>query len=373
MTITQFSSSNDLTVKLWSERTLYDFVSDTGLLGQMIRDGVIRRFDDTSQKKGDRIRIPYLKRLTGQGLLGNATATGSEDELTYFDDDVLIDQLRYPLNIPAPQTIDVQRVLMNLPEDSYRVLSEWHKQRAVISAFNQLCGNNSLIISYDGEDYSGGNLLKITGMNAANAPSTAGGVTRIIYANGNSTDQAVAADTTATLRLSYINQCETIAATSRPYIRPFSETEQVKFNFYVHTEGFNQLINDTSGPIQVRDIQYAMITSGRGEGEINRSFIYSQTRIHCSDKLPNGVNSSTQLSVPNCRRAVFCGRDAGGIAFGQGYGSGKDAVPGFVVKSDFWDIGQFQRIAMSGMYGINKVQFNGIDNGSIVVSHYSSI
>lgn len=373
MSLTQFSTSNDLTVKLWSERTLYDFVSDTEMLGQMIKDGVIRRFDDTSKNKGDRIRIPYLMRLTGQGLLGNASATGSEDELTYFNDDLLIDQLRYPINIPAPETIDVQRVLMNLPEDTYRVLSEWHKQRAIVSAFNQLCGNTATTITYDGESYSGSSLLKITGMNAAAAPSTSGSVTRKVYANGLTTDQGVAADTTATLRLSYINHMETIAQTSRPYIRPLSETGQVKYNLYVHTEGFNQLINDTSGPIQVRDIQYAMITSGRGEGEINRSFIYSQTRIYNSDKLPLGVNSSSAVEVANCRRAVFCGRDAAGIAFGQGYGSGKDAVPGFVVKSDMWDIGQQQRIAMSGIYGINKVQFNSIDNGTIVLSHYSSI
>jgi hypothetical protein len=374
MAYTQFSSTNDLTVKLWSQRQLYDFVSDTEMLGQMMNSGVIRRYDDTSKQSGDRVRIPYLMRLTGQGLLGNTAATGNEDELTYFTDDLVINQLRYPIAIPAPETIDVQRVLQNLPEDTYRVLSEWHKQRAIVSAFNQLAGNTATTITYDSQNYSGNSLLKITGMNSVVAPTTTSGVTRQIWPNSLTTDQAVAADPTATLKLSFILQCETIAQTSRPYIRPINgENSAEKFHFYVHTEGWNQLMNDTTSPYQYRDLQNAMITSGRGDGEIPDSFLFSSTRVFKSDKLPLGVDSNAGTQVANCRRAVFCGMDAGGIGFGQGYGSGKDSVPGWVIKSDMYDIGQQQRIAMNGMYGIKKVTFNNNDNGTIVVSHYSSI
>lgn len=373
MSVTQFSSSNDLTVKLWSERTFYDFVSDTEMLGMMMKAGIIKRLDDTTKMKGDRVRMPYLKRLTGPGLLGNAVATGNEDELTYFSDDILINQLRYPISIPAPETIDTQRVLMDLPEDTYKVLSDWHKQRAIVAAFNQLAGNTATTITYDGQAYSGNNRLLITGLNSARAPSTSGGVTRIIRPNSLTTDQAVAADTTATMKLSFILNCETIAATSRPYIRPLTETGQEKFHLYVHTEQWNQLMNDTSSPYQYRDLQNAMITSGRGEGEIGQSFLFSNTRVFKSDKLPNGVDSGTSAAVANCRRAVFCGMEAAGIAFGQGYGNGADSVPGFIIKSDMYDIGQQQRIAMNGLYGISKAQFNSIDNGVIVVSTYSSI
>lgn len=374
MAYTQFSSSNDLTVKLWSQRQLYDFDSDLELLGQMIKNGVIKRFDDTSKQSGDRIRIPYLKRLTGQGLLGNATATGNEDELTYFTDDLLINQLRYPISIPAPQTIDVQRVLQDLPEDTYRVLSEWHKQRGIVSAMNQLAGNTATTITYDGEDYSGNNRLKITGMNSAVAPSTTSGITRIIRPNGLTTDQAVGADTTATMKLSFILQCETIAETIRPYIPVIGgENSMEKYHLYTHTEQWNQLMNDTTSPYQYRDLQNAMITSGRGEGGIPNSFLFSKTRVFKTDKMPQGVDSGTSAAVANTRRAVFAGSDAGGIGFGQGYGDGKDAVPGWTIKSDMYDIGQWQRIAMNGLYGIKKVQFNGSDNGTIVITTYSTL
>jgi hypothetical protein len=101
--------------------------------------------------------------------------------------------------------------------------------------------------------------------------------------------------------------------------------------------------------------------------------MFSSTRVFKSDKLPQGVNSSTSAAVANTRRAVFCGQDSGGIAFGQGYGSGKDAVPGWVIKSDMYDIGQWQRIAMNGLYGIKKVVEDSNDIGTIVITSYSSI
>lgn len=373
MATTNFSSSSSSTVKLWSERTLYDFVSDTEMLGQMIRTGVLRRVDNTNKESGDRVTISFLNRLTDQGLLGSAAATGQESALTYFTDNLLIDQLRIPVSIPAPYTIDTQRVQYDLPEDTYRVMSEWMKVRGILGAFNQLAGNTATTIAYDGQNYSGNDRLKIEGLNAAVAPSTASGVTRIIRANGLSTDQAVAGDTTATMKLSYILNAEVIAQTARPYIRPLSETSEIKYHCYVHTQQYNDLLNDTTSPYQFRDINQSLITSGRGEGEIQRSFVFSQTRVFNSDKLPLGVNSSTSAAVSNCRRAIFCGRDAGAIAFGKGYSDGRAEVAGFRINSDYYDIAQVQRFAMVGVFGIKKVQFNSNDNGVIVISTYSSI
>lgn len=379
MANTSFSSSSTSTVKLWSERTLYDFVSDTEMLGQMIKTGVLRRVDNTNKEAGDRVTVSFLNRLNEQGLLGSAAATGQESPLIYSTDNMNIDQLRIPVAIPAPFTIDAQRVQYDLPEDAYRVMSEWMKVRGVLGAFNQIAGNTATTITYDSIAYSGNDRLKITGLNAAVAPSTTSGVTRIIRGNSQATDQAVAADTTATMKLSYITQAETYAQAQQPYIRPLSETSEIKYHCYVHTQQYMDLINDTTSPSQYRDIQQSMITSGRGEGEIQRSFVYSQTRIFNSDKIPLGVNGSTSAAVSNCRRAIFCGRDAGAVAFGKGFSDGRAEVAGFRINSDYYDIAQQQRFAMVGIFGILKLQFTDVgaatvnDNGSIVISTYSAI
>jgi N4-gp56 family major capsid protein len=373
MSITQFSSSSAETVKRWSERALYDFQSDTELVGQMIKDGVLTKKDDLSRGAGDSVTVSWLSRLTDQGLIGMETANGVESALAYASDALLINQIRIPVIVPASKTIDAQRVNFNLNEDSYRVMSEWMKVRGTLGALNQLAGNNASTINYDGEAYSGSKKLIITGCNAAVAPSTTSGVVRILRPNALTTDQAVAADTTATMKLSQILDAETYAMTSRPYIRPLSETGGHKFVLYVHTEQYNQLLNDTTSPYQYRDLQQAMIASGRGEGEIKRSFVFSQTLVRETDKVPLGVNSSTGVEEANCRRAVFCGKDAGAIGFGQGFTDSKGSVPGFMIRQESADIGNLEKYAMSGIFGIKKLQFDGNDNGSIVISTYSAL
>jgi hypothetical protein len=351
----------------------YDIVTDKYLFGQMIGDGVVTKEEDTQRQSGDRITVSWLERLSNPGLLGNQVAIGNEQNLQYFTDQVFINQIRNPVEIPGLYTIDYQRVNYDLNADTYRVLSDWHKQRMIVGNFNQLAGNTSTAITYDGFVYSGAQLPLITGLNTPTAPTQANGVTRQIWANGLTSDQAVGADPTATMRLSYVLDMERLAETQRPYIRPISEFGVIKYHLYVHTEQYNQLLQDATSSLQFREMQLARITAGESDGEIMDSFVYSRTKIVKSDKLPQGVNSGTSLSVANTRRAVFCGREAAAFALGRGYAEGGETVAGFVVTRDFHDIGQQQRIAMSGIYGIKKVLYNGIDHGVIVLTTYSAV
>ena len=332
MSVTFFNTNSSSVVKLWSERTLVDFISDTEFIGQTIKAGVLQRFDETSRSAGDTVTASWLQRLTGAGLVGSSTATGYEESLDYFTDQIKIDLLRKPVSIPSPFTIDQQRVLYNLNEDAYRTSVEWMQQHAALGLFNQLAGNTTTTFAWDGTNYSGNNLLQVTGLNSVVAPST-GSATRIFRPNGDSTDQAVGADTTATSTWKDIQACEVIANTSFPLIRPLNRTDQVKWHYYVHPQCFNDMVNDTTSPNQFRDYQVAKITSGRGEGEIMRSFVFSETRVFNTRYIPQGVNSGTSASVANTRRNVFTGRNAAGICFGRGYQEGNEVTPGLNIRS----------------------------------------
>lgn len=366
MTVTQFSTSDNSTVKLWSNRIYKDFITDAGLLSAMLKSGVVSKQDKTQNDAGDQVRVAFLNRLSSPGLIGDQSATGNEAALTYYTDDVLINQIRKPVAIPNTNTISQQRVLYDLPEDTYQVSMDWMKIRGVVGALYQLAGFTASSFTYDGYTYSGSGRLELTGLNAAIAPSA----NRIYRPNNLTTDQAVNADTTATLKFTHIDELEAMAETIRPYIRPISETSGIKYHMYVHTRQWQSLIQDTSAPIQFRDIFGNMIQSGRGDGAIARSMVYSQTEIFKTDKIPNGVNSSTAAVESNVRRAVFCGRDAAVMALGRGYSDGKETVPGFMIREDTYDIGQIRRIAINGIFGIKKVVFNSLDNGVIVLPTY---
>lgn len=367
MSYTQFSSTDLQTAKLWSNRIYRDFVTDTGLLSSMLEAGIVSKQEKTQNEAGDTVTVSFLQKQEGYGLMGDEPATGQENALTYFTDRLSINQLRYPIKIPNSMTISQQRVAYDLPEDTYKVSMDWLAERAVLSTFNQLAGFNPNSFTWGGLTYTGAKKLLLQGMNDVASPSA----TRVYYPNGNISDAQVAADPTATFKLSDIDKLEYMAETMQPYIRPISETSGIKYHLYVHTSIWNQMIEDTSAPIQYRDIFNSLIRSGKTTGTIARSFDYSQTRVFCSDKLPNGIDNSGNV-LPNVRRSVFVGRDACVMALGRGFSDGKEVVPGFFMREDESDIGQWRRIAINSIWGIKKVVFNSVDHGSIVVSNYTN-
>ena len=208
---------------------------------------------------------------------------------------------------------------------------DWLAQRGIVSVLYQLAGFNPATFSFQGQTYSGAIKLSLTGMNDPIAPSS----NRKLYIGNNTSDTTTQSDPTATLKLSVIDHLEAMAEIADPYyIRPLSETGEIKYHFYVHTYQWQQLIQDTSAPIQFRDIFGNAIAAGDGDGGFGRSMVYSQTLIMKTDKIPNGVSADdgTGVVLPNVRRAVFCGRDAVAFALGRGYEDGKEIVPGLNVS-----------------------------------------
>lgn len=368
MSTTQFGVNDNATVKLWSDRIYYDSISDKTLVGMMKKDGSMQVKEDTSKAAGDRVRYFLLSRLAARGLIGDQVATGNEQALTYYDTDLFINQLRMPIAIQAKKTISSQRVNFNLTDDTYTILRNWMIERQTVGVLYQLAGFNPTTFTYDGVTYTGDQRLELWGMNTPTAPTTG----RIIRANGLATDTLVAADTTATFKLSYIDDCEAIAEKNRPYIMPLNtSSEGIKYRCYLHTDQYKQAIQDTTAPQQYRDILLAQIAAGtKKEALIGRSFVYSQTEIIATDKIPNGVTSN--VVDANARRAVFVGKEAGAIAYGQGFSDGKETTAGFSFNMDVIDIGQTERYAVSSVFGASKSVFNGIDHATVVITTYAA-
>ena len=191
MAITQFASSDLQTVKLWSNRIYRDFVTDTGMLAAMMEAGVVSKQEKTQNEAGDQVRISFLQRQTGPGLIGDQAATGNENALTYFTEDCVINQLRYPIAIPNIMTISQQRVLYDLPEDTYKVSMDWLAQRGIVSVLYQMAGFNPNSFTYDGYTYTGTQKLTLQGLNPVLPPSS----TRIFYPNNDASEDAVQVDT----------------------------------------------------------------------------------------------------------------------------------------------------------------------------------
>lgn len=368
-TPTSFSTSDVQTRKLWADRVLYDTTSDKQLVGQMISDGTLVRKDELSASgtsgRGDQVKYHFLNRLSTKGLIGMQSATGNEKSLTYYQDTLVVNQMREVIKNPNTGTIDQQRVTFDLDEDAYTVLRDWFIEKMTVSAINQLTGNDATSITYDGETYTGDERLALTGLNTAVTPSS----TRIIRPNSLTTDEAVNADSTAKMTFAILDSMIDTARTSRPYIMPFDGT--IKFKMYVHIDVFRQLWQDTTSPFQYRDFVYNKLAGGVSDAQLEGEYIdYNMTRIIATDKMPYGVHSSTKAEQTNTRRSVLVGKYAGCVAFGQGYNSGSNATAGFKFEVDYTDVKLYKLTSITGVYGIAKTQFNSIDHGSIVATTY---
>lgn len=380
MAVTYYNPTDPQSVKLWNNRVYEDFVTDTYMLSSMLESGIVSKQDQPSRGAGDNVTVSFLQKQEGYGLVGNQAASGQEQPLLYFTDQVIIDLLRYPIGIPNTMTISQQRVVYDFPEDAYRSSMNWLSERAIISVFNQLAGFNPNSFTWGGLTYT--NYMPATkilqGMNPISAPS----LNRVYYPNNLTSDEEVSQDSTATFKLSDIHQLEYMASTLQPYIRPISESSGIKYHLYVHTSVWISMLQDTQSPLQFRDVFTGQIQSGDTNGTIARSFDYSQTRIFVSDKLPQGIDNSGNV-LSNVRRSVFCGRDAAVLSLGQGYNDGTETVPGFIIREESYDIQNLRRMAINAIWGIKKVRFAStqavpnstvnIDHGVIVMSNYTNL
>jgi hypothetical protein len=368
---TQFATGDGAVVKLWSDRIYEDTSTDGGLLSTLRSDGVLVEQQELSRGAGDYVKMHLLSRLSNPGFKGSASSSGLEQSLNYNSDALYIDELRNAVKVEGKGHISAQRVKFNMDEDAYTVQKNWSIDRMIVSSLNQLAGNAATSITYDSATYSGtggstdttGALQLITGMNAVTDPSS----NQIIRANSQASDNAVGSDTTATFHLGYIIQAENKARKNRPYIVPCKG--KTKYRCIIHTDAYQQLVQDTTFAIQFRDIYLNMIAGGKNDATIdNQSFDFSMTTIIVTDKIPNGQTSGTANA--NTRRAVFCGQEAGVLAFGQGYSLGGKTTPGFSFEQQSIEGGKWMVYYITCIYGIKKAIYNSVDRGTIAIVHY---
>lgn len=95
--------------------------------------------------------------------------------------------------------------------------------------------------------------------------------------------------------------------------------------------------------------------------------MYNRTIILEDSRIPQGVNSSTGVADTTVRRAVFCGAQAGVMAFGRDYGSPDK----FKWTEQLFDYDNQLGVAAGLVAGMKKTRFNSADFGSVVVSTYA--
>ena len=351
MSTTGYSTNHALTQKLWAKKLNVESLKEA-YVSKFIGKGsssLIQYREETSKSKGDKITIGLRMQLSGDGTRGDNPLAGNEESLVTYNDSIYIDQLRH--GVRSDGKMSEQRVLFDLRTEAKSGLKDWWAGRFDTAFFNQICG------------YTPQTDVRYTGMQAVVAPDS----NHILRAGNVANDQSVI--TASIFSLQHVDVCVERATTLTPAIRPFMIDGVPKYVMFLHPYQVTQLRTNTN-PGQWVDIQKAAMMGG----QISKNPIYTgalgeynNVVLHSSFYVTQGVNSSTGAADTLHRRAVFCGAQAAGIAFG-----GEDGPDTMSWAEEEFDYGNQLGVAVGAIWGLKKSVFNSTDFSTIVVTTYAT-
>lgn len=381
MADTIFGVNDPLANQVYGKRLYVEALKKTALMKFVGTgpDSIITVRDELSASAGHKVTYGLRMQLTGAGVAGDSILEGSEEELVRHHDSIIIDQLRHAVKVVG--NMSQQRVPFNIRAEGESGLSDWWSGRLDSSMFNQLGGNAAQTDT------------RYTGMQATVAPTS----TRHLFADTFTDGSFVAAGTSETaigthvdaankeapFRLELIDRCVVKARTLSPAIRTVSAGMGEHYCMFLHPHQILQLRqNSTSG--QWLDIARAAMTGGLVSknpiftgsiGMFNNVVLHEAVRVPFGSNVQIGANTNTDLGAAaagttNIARAIFCGAQAGGIAFGRAYGWTGSNVR-FKWTEVLNDYENQIGISAALVYGVKKTRFNSTDFGTIVVSSVS--
>mgnify|MGYP003627587996 CR=1 FL=1 len=351
MATTNYGVNSQETVKLWSRKLFREALKRTWAYKFIGSDSnsVCQIAEDTSKGSGDRVRVTLRMLLTGDGISGDGTLEGSEEALTTYTDNVVVDQLRHAVRSGGKMT--EQRIPFSVREEARMGLTDWWADRIDTWFMNQL----------------GGSLgdIRTTGMQAATNPA---GTNRHLLGDlgtGLTTEvQVGSASASNIMTLQRIDSCVLVAKTSTPQIRPVRIGGEDKFCMFLHPYQVRDLrVNTNTG--QWLDIQKAAMQGGQvSNNPIYTGALgeYNGVVLHESTRVPFGGSATGSVQSNNCR-AIFVGAQAACMGFGRGFGTNRMSW-----VEELFDYRNQLGVSAGLIGGLKKTVFNSSDFGSIILS-----
>ena len=351
MATTEYGVNDALAVKLWAKKLFQEALKKTYASKFMGSgsDSLIQIKGETSKSAGDRITVGLRMQLSGDGVQADGTLEGSEEALTTYSDNVLINQLRHAVR--SAGKMSEQRVPFSVREEARMGLEDWWANRIDTWFFNQVCG------------YTPQTDTRYTGNNSITGPDS----DHRVFSTGTA-DETVQADSTKIMTLAMIDKAVEKAKTLSPMIRPLMINGEEKYVMFLHPYQVYDL-RTSSSTGQWLDIQKAAMAGSRAsESPIFKGSLgeYNGVILHESTRVTNGVHSSTGAAQTSVRRAVFCGAQAAVIAYGKDSSGGEMSW-----VEELFDYGNQLGVSAGMIAGLKKTVFNSKDFGVITASTYA--
>jgi N4-gp56 family major capsid protein len=350
MAETNYPVGHALAVQHWSKKLAVEALSKTDMLRFMGKgsDSMIQ-YKEEAKKVGEKITFGLRMQLTGDGIDGDNTLEDNEEALVTYSDSIWLDQLRHAVR--SKGAMSEHRVHHSTRDEAKDGLADWWADRIDTSFFNQLGGVSSAATKY-------------SGMQAAVDPIAASDTDHYFFPDSDTSEADVASSGASSIfQLSLIDEFVAKAKTISPLIRPIKIKGGSYFVAFLHPFQVYDLRTNTSTG-QWLDILKAAMTGG----QVTKNPIftgalgmYNGVVLHENTRVPLGVGQ-TQV-----RRAIFCGAQAGAVAFAKGNGPNK-----FSWKEKAFDYDNKLGVAAGAIWGAKKCRFNSKDFGTIICPTYTT-
>jgi N4-gp56 family major capsid protein len=314
-------------------------------------NNIVERKVELEDEAGDTVQFDLSMRLRGGMTLGDNRVEGSAEGLTFYTDEVKIDQARKGAS--AAGRMSRKRTLHNLRRIARDRTSEYIAQWIDEGFFVYLSGDNDLsAINQDG----------VFNQSFAGNPIQAPDSEHILYA-GSATSKATvqAADKMSVAFLERVAVKPTMMNATNPnVVRMTPVTVEGAKRFVVLMSPFQSYdLRVETGDLSWSKIQQALATSeGRnspivkgGLGMINNLVMHEHESVRRWNNYGAGANVQAA-------RALLLARQAGVVAYGSG---GNGARMSWVEK--LTDADNQVEIYCGVIMGMKKTRFNALDFG----------
>lgn len=326
--MTLSASISGLRPELWRKQLFAD-VRDNLYMTRFIgssEQSMIQELEDLRKAAGSNISFGLGMKLSGAGITGDSTLEASEEQMTDYDEDVAIDQLRNAVRLTGK--MDEKKNAYNMRESAKNRLADWFAERIDREIVDKLCGKTTSTF--------------------ANTP-TAAAASRSVFAGG----QSSVGNVTSAMKIDtkVLDKAKQTAILASPMIRPLKINGKDYYVAILHPYDATNLRQDPVWNQAQRDANV--------RGEDNPIFsgalgIYNGIIIHEHEYVFNTTDGSSSAKIS---RNILCGQQAGVIAWGE--------QVSWVEKS--FDYGNSWGIACGAIFGCIKPLFNSVDYGVVTM------
>jgi N4-gp56 family major capsid protein len=328
--MTLSASIAGLRPELW-RKALFADVRDNLYVSRFMgssEQSMIQELEDLKKEAGSNVSFGLGMKLSGAGVSGDSALEGSEEQMTDYDEDLAIDQLRHAVRLTG--RMDEKKNAYAMRTNAKNRLSDWWAERIDQEVMDKLCGKTTSTFS--------------------NTP-TAAASGRSVFAGG----QTSVGNLTAAMKMDtkVLDAAKQLATTpaSGPKLRPVRINGKPYYVAILHTYDATNLRQD---PV------WAQAQREAGErGDDNPIWtgslgVWNSIIVHEHEYVYRTTDGSGGANVA---RNVLCGQQAGVIAWG--------ASVQWVEKS--FDYGNSWGISVGAIFGVIKPIFNSLDYGVITM------